>query len=273
MKTLGLLTLFVVAGLPIARAQPAPSPQVCKVSADCGANAVCTAEGQCVQLPPPATPPPDPNKPPADDSGAKAKLHFDNGNALYGEGNYAAALVEYTASYKLRPLPFVLKNIGLTQQRMFLYVEAIESLQKYLEQTPDAVDAAETNTIIADIKLLLVEVRLALIPAAGITIKVDGREVGKTPLAKPLLVAAGNRMFELSLDGYETARQTLTVASGTPLDLKAELKLIPKTGKIRITSPVSRATVSIDGKPVGIVPLEVELSGGGHTLEVVAPDP
>jgi len=87
-----------------------------------------------------------------------------------------------------------------------------------------------------------------------------------------LLVAAGSRTFELSIDGYEPARQTLTVASGTPLDLKAELKLIPKTGKIRISSPVPRATVSIDGKPVGIVPLEVDLSGGGHTLEVIAPD-
>ncbi|MBA2540346.1 MAG: PEGA domain-containing protein [Deltaproteobacteria bacterium] len=224
-----------------------------------------------MKLPPPATPPPDPNKP-VDDSAAKAKVHFDNGNALFAEGNYAGALAEYTASYKLRPLPIVIKNIGLSQQRLFLYVEALESLQKYVDQAPDAADVAETKTIIVEIRNLLVEVRLALIPAAGVLIKVDGREIGKTPLPKSLLVAAGSRTFELSIDGYEAATQTLTVAAGTPLDLKAELKLIPKTGKIRITSPVLRATVSIDGKPVGIVPLEVELSGGGHTLEVIAPD-
>jgi hypothetical protein len=273
MRVLALVTGLLVVALQVARAeQPAPTPpQTCKASADCGAGAVCTSEGTCVQVSP-AQPTPPPTPPPADDNAAKAKLHFDNGNVLFNEGNWASALAEYLASYKLQPLPFLLKNIGLTQQRLFLYVEALDSLQEYLAKTPNATDAAEVTTIINDIRQLLVEAKIAVTPAAGVTIKVDGREVGKTPLTKPLFVAAGQRSIELTLDGYEPVKRDLLVASGVPIDLKVELKLIPKTGKVRINSPIPRATVSVDGKPVGIVPLEIELAGGGHTIEVVAPD-
>lgn len=275
MRLIGLVAGLVLVWATVARAdEPAP-PQQCKASADCGNNAVCTAEGKCVQLPPPATPPPEsPPKPPgpSDADIESGKLHFEQGITLFNKGDFAGALAEFTASYKVNPLPFILKNIGLAQQKLFQYVEAMGTLQRYVNQNPDAADVAETKQVIADIRALLVEIKLVVTPIKDVVIKVDGKEVGKTPLEKPLLVAAGTRSLELSLDGYEPQKRDLMVATGVPIDLKFDLKLIPKTGKVRINSPVPRATVSIDGQPRGLVPIELELSGGGHQIEVVAPD-
>lgn len=252
-----VVVVSVVVASSIARAD---EPNVCKVSSDCRPSQSCTVDGRCVE----ATA--------SDDDVAKAKVHFDQGVVLFNDGNYAAAIAEFQASHKLNPLPFVFKNIGLAHQRLFQYTEALVSLQRYVDQMPDAADVAEVKQIIAEIRALLVELRLTITPVSGVTIKIDGRPAGTTPLAEPILIATGNHAIELAADGYVPHKRDLIVSSRAPLDLKVDLVLIPKSGKVRISSSVPRATVSIDGKPVGIVPLEVELAGGGHTLEVIAPD-
>lgn len=227
--------------------EPAPT---CTTDAACGTDQACVS-GQCVSV--------------AD----AAKLHFDQGIALFNEGNFQGALAEFTESYRLKPLPVVRKNIGHTQHRLFRYADAIESLQDYLDHTPDATDAAEVQKIIAEIRALLADVTLTVSPP-GASIAVDGKVVGIAPLTKPLAVAAGSHAIEISADGYQTEKRDILVAAQLPVSLTFALKAIPKTGHVRIAASVPRATVVIDGKPIGIAPLELELDGGGHQIEVTA---
>lgn len=220
--------------------------------------------------PAPSAPAPAPApapQPPEDE----AKRHFDQGVALFNDGNYSAALAEFEQAYKLRPQPFVLYNIALTQKSLFRYTDAIASLQKFLDESQNLAPEkrAEATQIIAEMKALLADVTLEITPANA-TIAIDGRVVGQTPIEKPVSIAAGTHKLEVTADGYEPQKRDLMITAGVPLKITLELKAIVKTGKVRINSAAPRAMVSIDGKAIGPVPVEVELEAGGHRLEVIA---
>jgi hypothetical protein len=219
--------------------------------------------------PPPApTPIPAPQPDPAAD---EAKRHFDQGVALFNDANYSAALAEFEASYRLKPAPFVLLNIGLTQKALFRYAEAIASLQRYIDESPNLADELERNAeqIIGEMKALLADITVEVKPV-GATIAVDGRPAGTAPLAKPLAIAAGTHTLEVTATGFQSQKRDLMVSAGVPATLTFDLVAIPRTGKVRISTTVPRAMISVDGKPIGVSPVEVELEPGGHAVEVSA---
>jgi tetratricopeptide (TPR) repeat protein len=96
----------------------------------------------------------------------RAKHHFEQGVRLYKNGDYQAALAEFEASYLLFPHAPTLENIGLVQKALYLYPEAIASLQRYLETakkiTPEK--SAQTSAFIDAMRALLAEVTLTITP-------------------------------------------------------------------------------------------------------------
>ena len=201
-----------------------------------------------------------------------AKLHFQQGVALYNDGNYPAALAEFTESYRQKPTTVVLYNIGLTQKALFRYAEGIESLEKYLAESTNLPPERRTEVLqqVNEMKALLAEVIVEVSPEHA-SITVDGRPAGSAPLPKPLQLAAGNHTIEASADGYTSQKKEILVAAGVPVSIKLLLKEIPHSGKVRVTSTVPQSIVAIDGKTIGAAPVEVDLGAGGHTLEVSAP--
>ncbi|MBA3393977.1 MAG: PEGA domain-containing protein [Deltaproteobacteria bacterium] len=224
-----------------------------------------------VPAPQPAPAPPAPTETGGDVEGAKR--HFEQAVALFNDGNFPAALTEFEQAYRLRPAAFVHYNIGLTLKALFRYSDAIVSLQRYLDEstalTPER--RAEATQIINEMKALLADITLVVLPA-GAAVTVDGRSMGVSPFSRPLSIAAGIHKLEVTADGHEPQKRDLIVTAGVPLRIELALKAISTTGKVRITSSVPRATVLIDGKAVGMAPLELELEAGGHRLEVSAPD-
>ncbi len=222
--------------------------------------------------PPPAPQPaPMPVPVPTPDPGDEARRHFDQGVALLQVGNHAGALAELTESYRLRPVPAVLKNIAIAQQGLFRYSDAIATLQKYLAEATNLPpeEVAEVNNLIAEMKALLADVAIVVKPV-GATITVDGRVAGKAPLAAPLALAAGIHIIEISAEGHEPTKREITVAAGVAQELKVDLVAIIKTARVRIKSTADGSAIVIDGKLAGLAPTEVELTAGGHTLEVSA---
>ena len=224
---------------------------------------------------PPAAPsPPAPSAPPTPPTAdlEAAKTHFEQGVALFNDGNMSAALAEFEATYKLDPTTVnTLYNIGLTQKALFRYSEAIASLQRYLAESANLTleKRAEGEQIISEMKALLADVVLAITPG-GATVHVDGRLAGTAPLSAALAIAAGSHAIEVSSEGYHAQKKDVMVTAGVALALKFDLIAIPKTGKLRIYASVPRATVSIDGRPIGFAPVDIELGPGGHTLEISA---
>lgn len=201
----------------------------------------------------------------------EAKRHFEQAVALFNDGNYSAALAEFQAAYQARPAPQVLYNIGLTEKALFRYPEAIDALNRYLAGSPNLAPEARARTLelIGEMKALLADVTLSVTPP-GATITVDGRVLGQAPLPVVQL-AAGAHSIEVAKDGYRAERRDLMVTAGVPAKMSVALAAIPRTGKVHIAASVPQAMISIDGKPVGLAPLDVELLQGGHQLAVSAP--
>jgi hypothetical protein len=229
-------------------------------------SALCLSAVVRAQTPPPS--------PPAvqEDELARAKVHFQQGVALYNDGNFGAALAEFDEAYRLHPTPGVLYNIGLTQKSLFRYSEAIDSLERYLRDSTGLAPErrAEVQQLVNEMKALLADVTVEVTPP-GANITVDGRTAGQAPLAKPLGLAAGSHTIEASADGFQSLKKELLVTAGVAVAVKLALVAIPKSGKVHITATAPDAMVFIDGKPFGMAPVDAELAAGGHTLEVTSP--
>ncbi len=99
----------------------------------------------------------------------------------------------------------------------------------------------------------------------GATVRLDGREVGKTPLTLERL-PTGEHTLELDKDGIYAARRQLTIAANTLEKLSLKLDLLQ--GKLTVFSEPRDAAVHLDGRPVGRTPVSVDAEAGPHTLRL-----
>ncbi|HEY4119706.1 MAG TPA: PEGA domain-containing protein, partial [Byssovorax sp.] len=105
---------------------------------------------------------------------------------------------------------------------------------------------------------------------AGASIEVDGVEVAKTPLAKPLRVKGGPHRVGVVASGYAPSRKEVDVASGAKEAIKFELAPTDKRlAHLEVRANVAGAVVSVDGAPVGETPFASTLAvlPGAHELE------
>jgi tetratricopeptide (TPR) repeat protein len=136
-----------------------------------------------------------------DDPRAAAGDHYARGTELAQQGLYEAALEQFNAAYAASPHFAVLYNIGQAQMALGRPLEAIEALSKYLRDGADQVPLSRREQVQAQIGLL--ESRLAELSITsnrvGAVIRVDGRDVGRTPLFQPIRLAAGLHTVTASL--------------------------------------------------------------------------
>jgi tetratricopeptide (TPR) repeat protein len=164
-----------------------------------------------------------------DDPRESAATHYARGIELADQGLYEAALEQFNAAYAASPNFAVLYNIGEAQMALGRPLEAIEALTKYLRDGADQVPLSRREQVQAQIGLL--EARLAELTVntnrQGAAIRVDGRDVGRTPLFQPIRLAAGAHTVTASLPNgeqitrdvplKESERQTVLLTFTGPL--------------------------------------------------------
>jgi len=92
---------------------------------------------------------------------------------------------------------------------------------------------------------------------AGATVRVDGAEVGRTPLTLDL--SSGSRAVAVTLAGYRRAGRTIEVVAEHALTVPT-FRLEAQSGRLRVASEPVGAAVRIDGEFKGETPFEVEVS-------------
>jgi formylglycine-generating enzyme required for sulfatase activity len=101
---------------------------------------------------------------------------------------------------------------------------------------------------------------------AGAAVRVDGREVGVTPLTAE--VGAGNRAVEIVKAGYRPHRTILQVVADQAQQVP-RVTLQPAEGSLSLTSEPTPAMVAVDGDTRGQTPLTLELKPGrAHQLRL-----
>jgi tetratricopeptide (TPR) repeat protein len=158
-----------------------------------------------------------------------AAAHYARGMELATQGLYEAALEQFNDAYAASPNFAVLYNVGEAQMALGRPLEAIEALTKYLREGADQVPLSRREQVQAQIGLL--ESGLAELTVSanrqGAAIRVDGRDVGRTPLFQPIRLAAGAHTVTASLANgeqitrdvplKESERQTVQLTFSSPL--------------------------------------------------------
>ncbi len=119
--------------------------------------------------------------------------------------------------------------------------------------------------IAADPRAGLAIVRLSSEPA-GAAVRIDGREVGVTPLDLILPSAQGHDL-SLRLEGYEELGEKLSLEATKTVTLVRTLRLLPAT--ITASSEPAGASLFVDGADRGPVPITVKVEANKeHKVEL-----
>ncbi len=109
-------------------------------------------------------------------------------------------------------------------------------------------------------------------PLPGAEVRVDDVLVGKTPIAEPVTVMPGKRVFEMQRSGYMTTHRTLTLAdgvySGVAFDPDEDESAAAPKGRLRLRAGMAGVAVTIDGRSRGVYREPIDLPIGPHTLKL-----
>jgi tetratricopeptide (TPR) repeat protein len=163
----------------------------------------------------------------------ETQKHFDIANGLYGEQRYADALVEYDAAYDRSHNYRILYNRGNCLVMLKREPEAIETFERYLRDGGDQLAEERRSKVRADIESLKLRLGSIALDGApdGAEVVLDGRLIGRTPIAGPIAAGAGTHdltvRWSASLPGWSgevrviagarsVAKITLAPPPGTP---------------------------------------------------------
>jgi len=210
---------------------------------------------------------------PASDEATReqARQHFDRGLRLFNEGDNSGALVEFQQAYQAVQHPLVLYNIGLVYEATKRPVEAVDTLDKLLQNPGSlAADRVSHARRVRDEqagRIGELDVR-ANVP--GAKVEVDGVGVAELPLKQPLRLASGEHIVGVYATGYLPERRPVSVFGKSKAAL--DLQLSPLEGQpaqITVRANVLDAEVWIDDKLVGLAPLpaSIPVAAGDHRVE------
>jgi hypothetical protein len=164
-------------------------------------------------------------QPPSQSQSDEGKAHFTRGVALYKEGDFRAALVEFTRAYELTHAFKVLYNIGQTEFELQDYAGALRSFQKYVADGGAEIDAGRRAQVEEDLKKLAGRVARLEIKTnvEGADVLIDDVVVGKTPLKEPVLVSMGRRKVTLQKGALPPSARYVDLAGGDKSQVVMEL--------------------------------------------------
>jgi len=144
----------------------------------------------------------------------EARKHYDRAIELVDDNQLEGAIVEFQRSYDLTHHFAVLYNIGQVFVSLAKPVEAVDAYERYLMGGANKIPAArraEVEQEIARQKVRIATLEIRGLPE-GAAVRVDGKEIGKAPLAAPLRVGVGTHTIAASAEGYDPADTEVTVA-------------------------------------------------------------
>jgi hypothetical protein len=127
-----------------------------------------------------------------------------------------AALEVFRSAYQINPSPRIQAQIGLAEQAVGQWIDAEKDLTGALQATRDPWVARNIKSLRASV--IALEKHLGSLEVlgspAGALVLVDGREVGKLPLAIAVRVTAGEVLVSVSAPGYVEINRKLGIAVG-----------------------------------------------------------
>jgi hypothetical protein len=144
----------------------------------------------------------------------EARKHYDRAIELVDDGQLEGAIVEFQRSYDLTHHFAVLYNIGQVFVSLAKPVEAVDAYERYLADGGKKIPAARHTEVeheIARQKARIATLEIRGLPE-GAVVRLDGKEIGKAPIAAPARVGVGTHTIAAAAEGYDPAGTEVTVA-------------------------------------------------------------
>ncbi len=156
---------------------------------------------------------------------AGARQHFMAGQDYYTQGRYDKAIEEFEEAYRLEPKPLLLYNIAMAQEKVGELEKAVDYLKRYLEATPDNEDRTILLAKVANLEARIAKTGIKITASeAEATVFVDGKDVGKTPVAGVIPLSVGAHKIKVSKKGFEDFKMNVAVSSGQTTPVEAVME-------------------------------------------------
>lgn len=153
-----------------------------------------------------------------------AGAHFERGATFYGEGDYAAAVVEFRKAYELDPAWQVLFNLGQAYFQLRDYANALTTLQRFAAEGGERIAKEDRATLDSELPDLANRVGRVTVESnvEGASVLIDEQPVGKTPMRDPVLVSAGMRRITAVADGRAPVGRVFSIGSGDAVSVRLD---------------------------------------------------
>lgn len=220
----------------------------------------------------------------------RARQAYARGVQLSKDEHWGDALAQFEEAEAARDAALVRFNIGYCQRALGRYVAARHTLASVLAnpagldptQLDDAKSyAAESERVIArvdvtldpDAAALTIDGRPLLAEdgapdtfLAGVAPTSEGKPVGKGHFT--MLIDPGSHLVIAARPGHQDVAVQASYRAGEKATLALHLDTLPAT--VRIDTVPRQAIVRIDGREVGIAPIEIQRPAGDYKLEVAS---
>ncbi len=100
----------------------------------------------------------------------------------------------------------------------------------------------------------------------GADVYIDGELVTKAPIELPVPVRAGSHTIKVVKLGYAPYLDTFSTKGKKVV--KLEVELVPVAGVLHVKSNIPESRVLVDGRFVGVAPVDVEMDVGARAVQV-----
>ena len=199
----------------------------------------------------------------------QARRHFAQGVALFDSGDHEGALSEFEEAQRLRPHPRILRNIAASHEALQHYLEAIATLELFVaDPQTTAAERRQGEAHLRSLRGLLGGLELSVQPD-GAAVLVDDRQVGTSPLAEPVSVAAGQVHVLVRREGYRSQERDVRVVAGGVV--RETFTLQQLTARLHLDSNAEDARASVGDRAPQPLPASLELLPGTHSVRTEAP--
>lgn len=201
----------------------------------------------------------------------EAKKHATAGSQALSRADTETAVRELTTAAAIAPDADILLSLARAHRLHGDPAKArdvLEQLRTNYGPKLSAPKRAEVDAELVAVKAKLATLKLA-IAEPGASVKVDGKDVGTTPLAAPLELGTGAHELTVSKAGFVTSTRRVELASGET-ELAIELAREAATGKLVVTSSSDEPLrLFLNDRDVGPLPYQGDLPPGLYKVRGV----
>ena len=183
----------------------------------------------------------------------QARKHFGQGLKLYKDGDFDAALVQFERAYAEKPNFKVLYNIAQCYFELHQYVEARDTLARYLKEGAGQLDAERQTKVesdVADLQRRIAHLTLT-VNVTGATVYVDGKKIGVTPLSAAVDVSEGQRTIAVETADRGSKQRVVRLGGGEAQTVNIEFAA-PSAAPAATTAPSAKTTGPRAQAPSGL---------------------